>query len=39
LPSLTSPGLARKMLIGPAPVPLLTCLSHSPAVTTASWPD
>jgi hypothetical protein len=29
----------KKMLIGPAPVPLLTCLRHSPAVTMASWPD
>ena len=29
----------KKMPIGPAPVPLLTCLRHSPAVTTASWPD
>ena len=29
----------RKMLFGPKPVPLLTCLHHSPAVTSASWPD
>jgi hypothetical protein len=29
----------KKMLVGPAPVPLLTCLRHSPTVTSASWPD
>lgn len=29
----------KKMLFGPRPVPLLTCLHHSPAVTSASWPD
>jgi len=29
----------KQMPAGPAPVPLLTCLRHSPAVTMASWPD
>ena len=29
----------KKMLFGPKPVPLLTCLHHSPTVTSASWPD
>ena len=29
----------KKMPIGPGPVPLLTCLHHSPAVAMASWPD
>jgi hypothetical protein len=29
----------KKMPSGPAPVPLLTCLRHSPTVTSASWPD
>jgi len=29
----------KKMLLGPGPVPLLTCLHRSPAVMTASWPD
>jgi hypothetical protein len=29
----------KKMPTGSAPVPLLTCLRHSPTVATASWPD
>ena len=29
----------KKMPTGPAPIPLLTCLRHSPTVTMASWPD
>ncbi len=28
----------KKMLFN-GPVPLLTCLHHSPVITTASWPD
>jgi hypothetical protein len=29
----------KKMLFGPAHIPLLTCLHRSPAVVQASWPD
>ena len=29
----------KKMPFGPGPVPLLTCLRHSPAVVSAGWPD
>jgi hypothetical protein len=29
----------KKMLFGPAHIPLLTCLHRSPAVMQASWPD
>jgi hypothetical protein len=29
----------KKMEFGPANTPLLTCLRHSPAVISASWPD
>ena len=29
----------KKMSLGPAPIPLVTCLRHSPAVTSASWPN
>jgi len=28
-----------KLPSGPGPIPLLTCLHHSPAVTAAVWPD
>jgi hypothetical protein len=29
----------KKLPSGPGPIPLLTCLHHSPAVTGATWPD
>jgi hypothetical protein len=29
----------KKLPSGPGPIPLLTCLHHSPAVTGAAWPD